>query len=195
MKTCVLFPRAFTYNYMNGSAAHSLDVPSSYELYLNPDELTPSNGFRSKIRRRLSLFRENKAQEKTVSKKPRLLHVDDSAQIRLLVSIFLKNEFEVHSVETGEQALNEIKKNDYDLILMDINLGSGIDGFETTSRIRDEFKDNSIPIIALTTNEYSNVRKECITSRINAFIQKPFDKTYLLGTLNEINKHLDKNTA
>jgi two-component system sensor histidine kinase BarA len=72
---------------------------------------------------------------------------------------------------------------------MDINLGEGMDGFETTRKIReyDDYEDT--PIIALTTNELSHVREECISSRMNAYIQKPFDKTYLLGTIREINKH------
>ena len=195
MKTCVLFPKAFTFNYLNGSAAHSFDVPSSYELYLNPDELAASNGIKSKIRSKLSLVYNRNGEANNLRKKPKLLHVDDSAQIRLLVSIFLKNEFEVESVETGERALKVLGKNDYDLILMDINLGAGIDGFETSSKIREKHKYHSIPIIALSTNEYSQVRKQCISSRINAYIQKPFDKSFLLGTLNQIHKHLEHNMS
>ncbi|TVP97765.1 MAG: response regulator [Balneolaceae bacterium] len=195
MKTCVLFPKAFTYNYMNGSAAHSLDVPSSYELYLNPDELASSNGIRPNIRSGLSLFRHGKSEAKSERNKPKLLHVDDSPQIRLLVSIFLKNEFEVESVDSAEQALKALKEKNFDLILMDINLGTGIDGFEASSMIREDNNSKSIPIIALTTNEYSQVRKQCISSRINAYIQKPFDKSYLLGTLHEIYKHLEKNKS
>jgi CheY-like chemotaxis protein len=180
---------------MNGSAAHSLDVPSSYELYLNPDELASSNGIRPNIRSGLSLFRHGKSEAKSERNKPKLLHVDDSPQIRLLVSIFLKNEFEVESVDSAEQALKALKEKNFDLILMDINLGTGIDGFEASSMIREDNNSKSIPIIALTTNEYSQVRKQCISSRINAYIQKPFDKSYLLGTLHEIYKHLEKNKS
>lgn len=195
MKTCVLFPKAFNCNYMSGSTAHSLDVPSSYELYLNPDELASPDGMKTKIRKNLSLVNRKNGEIKKQKQKPKLLHVDDCAQIRLLVSIFLKNEFEVESAESGEKALNLISEKEYDLILMDINLGNGIDGFETSSIIREKQKEGSIPIIALSTNDYKQVRKECIRSRINAYIQKPFDKTYLLGTLHEIHKHLDNNNG
>lgn len=190
MKTCVLFPNAFSYNYINGSVAHSMDTPASQELHLSPQDLSETFPARRKPRRSLSLFSpngKNKSKEK-----PRLLHVEDSAQIRLLVSIFLKNEFEIESVESGEQAIKEAKSNKYDLILMDINLGSGIDGFETARKIREIGKHSDTPIIALTTNDYDHVRDECISSRMNAYIQKPFDKAYLLGTIREINKHQAK---
>lgn len=189
MKTCVLFPNAFSYNYMDGSVAHSLDTPSTQELHLNPQDLNETRPVRRRMRRNLSLFTSNDKERRRENEKPKLLHVEDSAQIRLLVSIFLKNEFEIESVENGEEAIKQAKSNQYDLILMDINLGSGIDGFEATRKIREISKYHETPIIALTTNDYDHVRDECISSRINAYIQKPFDKAYLLGTIQEINKH------
>lgn len=196
MKTCVLFPNAFSYNYMDGSVAHSLDMPISQELYLSPQDLNTSLSPRRKLRRNLSLFssKANANEKDKVKEKPRLLHVEDSAQIRLLVSIFLKNEFEIESVENGEEAIKLADSGNFDLILMDINLGSGMDGFETTKKIREISQHSDTPIIALTTNDYDHVREECISSRMNAYIQKPFDKAYLLGTIREINKHQANNS-
>ncbi|MDZ7719972.1 MAG: response regulator [Balneolaceae bacterium] len=193
MKTCVLFPNAFSYNYIDGSVAHSMDVPTSQELHLNPHDLNETFPSRRNTRRNLSLFSPN-ARNRS-KEKPRLLHVEDSAQIRLLVSIFLKNEFEIVSAENGKKAIKEAEKSEYDLILMDINLGSGIDGFETAKKIRKLKKYNDTPIIALTTNDYDHVRDRCISSRMNAYIQKPFDKAYLLGIIQEINKHQAQKTS
>jgi len=175
---------------MSGSVAHSFDIPSSYELYLNPNEIATKNGSARTSRRNLSLVPRNRKIEKDKSTMPRLLHVEDSPQIRLLVSIFLKNDFNIDSVHTGEEAVQQASENSYDFVLMDVDLGHGIDGFETTRRVREISGYEKTPIIALTTNDYSHVRDECITSRINAYIQKPFDKTYLLGTIRELDKHI-----
>lgn len=194
MKTCVLFPNAFSYNYMNGSVAHSLDVPGSQELHLNPQDLSETLSPRRKVRRNLSLFSPNGKEKDKAKDKPRLLHVEDSAQIRLLVSIFLKNEFEIESVETGEDAINIADSDHFDLILMDINLGGGMNGFEAARKIREFNEHSNTPIIALTTNDYDHVRDECISSRMNAYIQKPFDKAYLIGTIRELNKHQTNNS-
>lgn len=177
---------------MNGSVAHSLDVPSSYELYLNPQELTGPSDIKRSFRRNLSLVSKSNQIQKEKEVKPRLLHVEDSAQIRLLVSIFLKNNFEIDSVNTGEAAVKQAKKNQYDIVLVDIDLGNGINGFDVSRYIREINGYEKTPIVALTSNDYSHVRDECITSRINAYIQKPFDKQYLLGTIQEINKHISK---
>lgn len=179
---------------MEGSVAHSLDVPASQELHLSPQDLHETFPPRRKMRRNLSLFTSKESPKEEAKKKPRLLHVEDSAQIRLLVSIFLKNEFEIESVENGEEALKLADSEHFDLILMDINLGNGIDGFETARKIRELGDHSDTPIIALTTNDYDHVRDECISSRMNAYIQKPFDKGYLLGTIREINKHQANNS-
>ncbi len=191
MKTCVLFPQTFSYNYLNGSAARSFDNPAASELYLDPQELFQASQVRRRMRHKLSLVTTNGV-NKTKSSKPRLLHVEDNAQIRLLVSIFLKHEFEIDSVSNGEMALKQAENEKYDLILVDINLGNGIDGFEASKKIREIEGYDEVPIIALTTNDYNYVREQCIESKMNAYIQKPFDKSYLLGTIQEINKHIAK---
>lgn len=193
MKTCVIFPKAFSYNYINGSLAHPMETASHYEEYLNPSDLVGPKFLRNRMKRSMSLVSSNGNSAKSFEKKkPKMLHVEDSAQIRLLVSVFLKNEFDVESVESGEVALMQAKSKQYDFILMDINLGRGMDGFDTIKKIRELENYHSTPIITLTTNEYSHVREACITSRVNAYIQKPFDKSYLLGTIQEINNRLEK---
>lgn len=178
---------------MSGSVAHSFDIPSSYELYLNPNKIAARSGAVRTNRRNLSLVSRNRKAEEDLSAKPRLLHVEDSPQIRLLVSIFLKNDFNIDSVHTGEEAVHQASETKYDFVLMDVDLGQGIDGFEATRRIREISGYEKTPIIALTTNDYNQVRDECITSKMNAYIQKPFDKTYLLGTIRELDKHIQKN--
>lgn len=190
MKTCVLFPNAFGQPYMEGSAALKSTVPPSFELYLNPQELgrskRPENG-----NGHLSLLSGTRRAQGR--KYLRLLHVEDSPQLRLLLSVFLKDHFEVVSVSNGLDALYEAENSRYDMICMDIDLGAGMDGFETSKRLRAMQTYQHTPIIALTTLEYPHVREECLQSRINAYIQKPFDKSCLLGTMEELdNKVLKK---
>ncbi len=120
-------------------------------------------------------------------RKPRVLHVEDNNQIRFLVEVLLRKEFDVVGIGSGEKALEMIKSGEFDIILMDLNLGDGISGFETTIRIK-AIGDNTkhIPVIALTANNYHDVREECIKVGMNAFIQKPFDRTDLTQTINQL---------
>lgn len=123
---------------------------------------------------------------KKKSDKPVILHVEDNAEIRFLVNVLLRKDFTVIGVETGEKALELVEKNKFDIILMDLNLGEGISGIDATRKIREEAGLEDIPIIAVTANNYHDVREDCIDAGMNAFIQKPFDKADLLQTIEEL---------
>ncbi|WP_108867360.1 response regulator [Aquimarina aquimarini] len=90
-------------------------------------------------------------------------------------------------VENGFNALQMVKKEDFDLILMDLNMPY-LNGTEATRRIR-EFNQTT-PIIALTASELSEVGKECFDIGMNDVINKPLNKNDLK---NIISKHLSYN--
>lgn len=116
----------------------------------------------------------------------RTLHIEDNAEIRLIVKCFLRKSFAVESVATGQQALEVIKQKKFDLIIVDINLGDGPDGIETARLIRKVEGYSDIPIIAATANLYTDVRDNCIKAGIDAFIQKPFLKIDLVNTISQV---------
>ncbi|KAA1243706.1 ATP-binding protein [Aquimarina sp. RZ0] len=76
-------------------------------------------------------------------------------------------------VENGFNAIQMIKKEDFDLVLMDLNMPY-LNGNEATKRIR-EF-DKTTPIIALTAAELGEVEEECIAIGMNDVINKPLNK-------------------
>lgn len=76
--------------------------------------------------------------------------------------------------DNGMEAIAKVKKNQYDLVLMDVNM-PGITGLEATEKIR-EF-DRSIPIIALTAVEIEEIRSAIMESGMNDIIVKPYDTT------------------
>jgi CheY-like chemotaxis protein len=116
----------------------------------------------------------------------RTLHIEDNAEIRLIVKCFLRKNFSVESVATGQQALDLIKQKKFDLIIVDINLGDGPDGIETARLIRKVEGYADVPIIAATANLYTDVRDNCIKAGIDAFIQKPFLKIDLVNTISQV---------
>ncbi len=79
-------------------------------------------------------------------------------------------------VENGFNALQMVQKEDFDLILMDLNMPY-LNGIEATKRIREFDKDT--PIIALTAAELSEVKEECLSIGMNDIINKPLNKNDL----------------
>lgn len=119
-----------------------------------------------------------------------ILLVEDDVVIALNETNMLQfHGYDVISVNTGEDAVKTINKSiRVDLILMDINLGPGIDGIEAASLI---MKKNKIPIIFLSNSvESITIIKECNLSC--GFIVKTSNEMTLVSYIqNTLTKHSD----
>ncbi|MDR1677957.1 MAG: response regulator, partial [Deltaproteobacteria bacterium] len=112
--------------------------------------------------------------------------VVDDILINLKVAKGLLSPFKlrVDTAESGQMALNLVKSNYYDIIFMD-HMMPGMDGIETTERIRELPECKNIPIIALTANAISGVKEMFISHGMNDFISKPIEPGKLELMLSE----------
>lgn len=92
---------------------------------------------------------------------------------------------QIDTVENGELALEKFKKNDYDLILMDVQMPE-MNGFEATQAIR-QFEEtsnkNPIPIIAMTASLLKSEIDNCYDAGMDSYIPKPYKMQELIGTI------------
>jgi two-component system, OmpR family, aerobic respiration control sensor histidine kinase ArcB len=80
---------------------------------------------------------------------------------------------EVDTAETGMQAIEQVNKNFYDLIFMDLGLPD-TDGLAVTQLIREKKDEKShIPIIALTAHDTEEDKEKCLKAQMEDFIAKP----------------------
>lgn len=113
-----------------------------------------------------------------------LVAEDSSVIINLTKNVLLFEKFHITSVKNGQQVLDKLHKENYDLILMDINMPV-MDGIQCTKAIRamdDKVKAN-IPIIAITGNYKNYTLDDFKKVGINDYVQKPLDYDLLLATV------------
>ena len=111
-----------------------------------------------------------------------VLVVEDMALNQLLIKIILTDfGCEVEVVENGKIALEKLRENKYDIILMDLQMPE-MNGFEATKYIREEMK-SQIPIIALTADVTTVDTEKCISVGMNDYISKPIDEKLLYSKL------------
>lgn len=116
-------------------------------------------------------------------KEKKLLIVDDDPISRDLLFRFLRNDYSVDFACDGLEALSKINENIYSLILMDINLGKGMNGIEVTKKIRTKKDYAQTPIIALTAYAMQGDKEEFINAGCTSYISKPFYKRDLITVI------------
>jgi two-component system sensor histidine kinase/response regulator len=79
---------------------------------------------------------------------------------------------QVSLAEDGEQAVAHAGREDYDLILMDIQMPV-MNGLEASRAIRQGPRNRQTPILALTANAYEEDRQRCLEAGMNAHLAKP----------------------
>ncbi|MBV1924090.1 MAG: response regulator [Flavobacteriaceae bacterium] len=130
--------------------------------------------------------------EKVIVKKQPLLDVNILIDKKILIvednrinqivtkKILEKNQAICFVAENGEQAVDLVKKNTFDLVLMDINMPIK-NGMEATKEIR--LFNTTIPIMALTAVEVEEMRFSIYESGMNDIIVKPYDVTKFIQTI------------
>jgi PAS domain S-box-containing protein len=117
---------------------------------------------------------------------PLVLLVEDNDLNSKLTTVFLKNLYKVEHVSDATSALQKIEEKTYDAILMDINLGEGINGVDAANEIRKNEKYKDVPIIAMTGYALNKDKENFIETGFSHYIAKPFTKKQLIELMNEI---------
>jgi PAS domain S-box-containing protein len=124
-------------------------------------------------------------------KRVRILVVEDVFLNQLLVKIMLNDfGFDFDIVENGKIAVEKLRENPYDVILMDLQMPE-MNGFEATAYIRVEMKSH-IPIIALTADVTSMDIEKSQSVGMDDYISKPIDEKLLYR---KIMKHVNKSAV
>ncbi len=112
-------------------------------------------------------------------KPSRVLLVDDNPLNVKVGKLHLdRMGMDVTVAESGTEALLLLAENDFELVLMDLEM-PGMDGYETTRRIRNgkgagsPIRQTDIPILAVTAHALADVRRKCEKIGMNGFVTKP----------------------
>src|SRR6266478_5814862 len=110
----------------------------------------------------------------------RVLVVDDEPQIRrVLRSSLAARGYEVHDARNGEDALEYLRQNRLDLVLLDINM-PGMGGLATCREIRN---GSEIAIIMLTVNDTEEDKVAALDAGADDYVTKPFGMPELLARI------------
>ncbi|MDB4969035.1 MAG: hypothetical protein JWN44_4724 [Myxococcales bacterium] len=116
----------------------------------------------------------------------RILVVDDQALNRELIRAFLDgSDHELVDAGSGEEALAAAERQPPDLVLLDVMM-PGIDGYETTQRLKEQAGDKFLPVILLTSLADSTAKVTGLLMGADEFLTKPIDRRELTARIRNL---------
>lgn len=128
-------------------------------------------------------FHDNTDRGVTPSLSGNILLAEDNIDNQRLISMYVKNTgADIVVVGNGEEAVEQAVANEYDLILMDMQMPV-MGGAEAVKWLRDA--GNQVPIAMLTANAMKEEKDRCLSLGANEFLTKPIDKHAFYAVLGE----------
>jgi len=118
--------------------------------------------------------------------RPKILIADDQPDVREALRLLFKAEgYQTESAASPAAILRALEKDDYDVLLMDLNYArdttSGMEGLNILSRVREQ--DETLPVVVMTAWGSVELAVKAMRSGARDFIQKPWDNERLLTIL------------
>lgn len=120
--------------------------------------------------------------------KKKILIAEDSSVIQNISRKVLEfQNFEISSAKDGKEVIKKMGKEDFDVILMDINMPK-MDGMECARQIRamEDEKKSKVPIIAITGNAKNYSMEDFRDAGIDEYLPKPINFDSLIGLLKKL---------
>ncbi len=158
------------------SQENVMDVLPLVEQSLKP---TPPDGEHETIAKAQALPRA----PRSGSERYKIMLVEDNSINAALVKTYLSGHYDLDIASNAEDAIKMAVVGLYDAILMDINLGPGMDGIQATQEIRKISGYAGIPIIAVTGFTMAGMKEKIMNGGASYFLAKPFGKSMLVDLL------------
>jgi DNA-binding response OmpR family regulator len=119
-----------------------------------------------------------------------LLVADDLVPIRQMVRITLSTQgWNILEAKNGTEAMEMARTNKPDLILLDVDMGPGPNGFEVCKTLKADAATKAIPIVMLTAHESESDRAIGFAAGATQYLTKPFGPLELIDTIRGILAH------
>jgi CheY-like chemotaxis protein len=120
-----------------------------------------------------------------ISEKKKILVVEDNTETQLIIKVNLRDIYIVEFTDNAEDALVLIRENNFDLVLLDINLAGEQDGKDVLNKIKGELNLPLLPVIIITAYDLQDEEKDRLKKLSNAYLEKPLAKDILLNTISK----------
>ncbi|MCK9220799.1 MAG: ATP-binding protein [Bacteroidales bacterium] len=169
-------------NLLQGSLGLTSKVGEGSEFIV----LLPSSDFIKAPKTELKSLKGQLKQSQTRKKFPDVLIVEDNLVNIQLLMIYIRKYCNIFTTLDAKSAIDITQQRLFDAILMDINLGPGMDGIQAMLEIRKQPNYHDIPILAVTGYVTIGDRERLLKIGFTDYIPKPYDKETIAKVMTDL---------
>ena len=113
----------------------------------------------------------------------KILIAEDNDSNFILMTYILKKYYQFERAKNGQEAVEMVGKDHFDIVLMDIKMPI-MDGLEATKTIKEKYP--SLPVVALTANAFDSDRQLAMEAGCDDFLAKPVSSEACLNTIKKL---------
>jgi len=168
----------------NGNFTYVLDTPLNVSSFYNALHATNISALDNK-----DVIDFAKYANSTNTNKLNILIAEDNATNQLVITKIMERANHIpHIVNNGQEALDKLEVNSYDLVILDMQMPI-MDGIEAAKIYNFMDVQHKAPVIILTANATADAIRECEDANIDAYLTKPIDVDKLLQTIGTLTQY------
>ena len=122
----------------------------------------------------------------SVETKKRILLIEDNIDTQLIYKVYLRELYEIDICSTGDSGLKCLNENEYDLLILDINLPGKINGSIILDEIRNNFQDKKLPVLVVTAYAMKTDKRKFLSQGADDYLPKPINKENFMNKVTQI---------
>lgn len=115
-----------------------------------------------------------------------VLLIEDDVINASVIEKFLRRDYKVDIAFTSAKSIEMVSANKYSIILLDINLGRGMNGIEVLNEIKKSPNNSNTPVIASTAYTMKGDREKLLEAGFDDYISKPYTMNEILVKIKQV---------
>ncbi len=109
----------------------------------------------------------------------KIIIIEDNIESQLILKVYLRDFYTVDIADNALTGIDLLRKNNYDLLLLDINLPGRVSGEDVLKEIRNDSILKDLPVIVITAYALKGDRERFLSQGANDYLSKPVEKAHL----------------
>ena len=121
-----------------------------------------------------------------INDRQKILLIEDNLDTQLIFRVYLRDQYSLEVADTAEMGIKLLRENNYDLLILDINLPGKLDGAAVLNELRNEMNKKDFPVLVVTAYAMDGDKEKYLEQGASDYLTKPVMKEDFMDRIRNI---------